>query len=137
MNEDAERWLYFARDDLAAATAMPEARLFNHVCLHAQQCVEKALKAIIAERGVAPPKTHAITDLLTQMPADPVGTDRERITDLDVFYIPPRYPDALPGSLPDGLSGEVDAREALQVASDALADANRFFSTRANTRSSE
>ena len=33
-------------------------KLFNQVCFHAQQCVEKALKAFIAAGGVAPPKTH-------------------------------------------------------------------------------
>jgi HEPN domain-containing protein len=35
---------------------------------------------------------------------------------LDRFYIPTRYPDAIPGSLPLGLPGEVEAREALHTA---------------------
>ncbi len=35
---------------------------------------------------------------------------------LDRFYILTRYPDALPGSLPEGLPDASDAQEALSVA---------------------
>lgn len=35
---------------------------------------------------------------------------------LDRFYIPSRYPDALPGTLPDGLPSRDDAKEARQTA---------------------
>jgi len=39
---------------------------------------------------------------------------------LDRFYIPTRYPDALPGSLPEGLPNRDDAAEALAVARQVL-----------------
>ena len=39
----------------------------------------------------------------------------ERCTTLDDYYIPTRYPDALPGQLADGLSNEKDAKEAVSV----------------------
>ena len=35
---------------------------------------------------------------------------------LDRFYIPTRYPDALPGSLPQGLPRQADAEQAPRVA---------------------
>jgi HEPN domain-containing protein len=35
---------------------------------------------------------------------------------LDSYYIPTRYPDAIVGSLEDGLPDEEDAREALEIA---------------------
>jgi HEPN domain-containing protein len=35
---------------------------------------------------------------------------------LDRFYIPTRYPDALPGALPEGLPGTADAEEAVALA---------------------
>jgi len=35
---------------------------------------------------------------------------------LDRFYIPTRYPDALPGMLAEGLPGQQDAQEALDLA---------------------
>ncbi len=34
----------------------------------------------------------------------------------DWFYIPTRYPDALPGVLPEGMPGSVDAQEAVALA---------------------
>jgi HEPN domain-containing protein len=39
---------------------------------------------------------------------------------LDRFYIPTRYPDALPGTLPEGFPGRRDAQEALDVAKQTL-----------------
>ena len=46
MSEARERWLAFAHEDLRVAEiALPEG-LFNQVCFHSQQCVEKALKAL-------------------------------------------------------------------------------------------
>jgi len=35
---------------------------------------------------------------------------------MDAFYLPSRYPDALPGSLPDGNPTAAQAREALRLA---------------------
>jgi hypothetical protein len=35
---------------------------------------------------------------------------------IDIYYIPTRYPDALPGSLPEGLPGKGDAEGAISVA---------------------
>jgi len=46
---------------------------------------------------------------------------------LDRFYIPTRYPDALPGVLPEGLPDAQDAREALDVTRRALESIARFL----------
>lgn len=35
---------------------------------------------------------------------------------LDRFYIPTRYPDAIPGSLEDGLPNREDAQDAIRTA---------------------
>ena len=37
----------------------------------------------------------------------------DRCIELDDYYIPTRYPDALPGRLPEGLPKKEDAEEAL------------------------
>ena len=116
MNENAERWLHFAREDLKAAESVARDKLFNQVCFHAQQCVEKALKAFIAAGGVAPPKTHSIAELLRNLPDSTLPDDLcEVAVEVDVYYIPTRYPDALPGTLPEGLPGKEDADHALQL----------------------
>jgi HEPN domain-containing protein len=63
MNE-ASRWLTFAREDLRVAELVLREGIYNQACFHAQQCVEKALKALISHsRASAPPKTHDITGL--------------------------------------------------------------------------
>lgn len=116
MNVAAERWLAFARQDLRVAElAMTEA-IFNQVCFHAQQCAEKATKGWLEAQGRVPPRTHRMADLLPLLPPRLLGAFSQRVLLLDAFYIPTRYPDALPGSLADGLPGQVDALEALDVA---------------------
>ena len=57
-------WLNSARSDLALALAnVPGALLEGH-CYHAQQAVEKALKAVMIDRDVFFPYTHNIAELL-------------------------------------------------------------------------
>ena len=66
------------------------------------------------------PRTHSIADLLTLIPADVVTDMAEEILLLDRFYIPTRYPDALPGSLEQGLPNAQEAQGALNLAAKVL-----------------
>ena len=53
------RWLEFAEIDLKAAkTLLEEGSLSSVVCFHAQQSVEKCLKALVESSGLNPPKSH-------------------------------------------------------------------------------
>jgi HEPN domain-containing protein len=45
---------------------------------------------------------------------------------LDDFYIPARYPDALPGALPEGLPGQEDAAQAFSLAQAVMEEARRL-----------
>jgi len=96
-------------------------KLYNQVCFHSQQCVEKAIKGLLAHQGKIPPRTHRLADLLGLLDPDPFAEERFEIQLLDRFYIPTRYPDALPGSLPEGLPDAQDAHEALNTAQKILA----------------
>jgi len=51
---------------------------------------------------------------LLETPALDVLADELRV--LEGFYIPTRYPDALPTTLPEALPGEQEAKEALTAA---------------------
>jgi HEPN domain-containing protein len=116
----SESWLRFAREDIRMADlAMPEG-LYNQVCFHSQQCVEKALKAWLTQKDENLPRTHRMADLLNLMPKSLLGEMADRLLLLDQFYIPTRYPDALPGSLPDGLPDKNDAQETLKTAHELL-----------------
>ena len=129
MNEMAERWLAFAREDLQVAEAVMDEEIYNQVCFHSQQSVEKALKGALVSRDVKPPRTHSITDLLSLFPADWPPDLRDELVGLDDFYIPTRYPDALPGSLPYGLPGVDEARETLALAQALLQQVEKLIAS--------
>jgi HEPN domain-containing protein len=125
MSGSADRWITFAAEDLHAAQILFAGGVWNQACFHAQQCVEKTLKGLIVRLGkVAPPRTHSVAELLEALPAGWFGELRTELRDaLDDYYIPTRYPDALPGTLPDGLPGCDEAKEAVSLAERALAEA--------------
>jgi HEPN domain-containing protein len=120
MNETAERWLVFAHEDLRMAELAFAEGIFSQVCFHSQQCVEKAIKGWLAESGQVPPRTHRMADLLALLPPDLLGGMYESLLALDRFYIPTRYPDALPGMMPQGMPDQRDAREALDLGQSAF-----------------
>lgn len=64
-------------------------------------------------------EAHRMVDLLALLPPELLN-DFGTLGLLERFYIPTRYPDALPGTLPEGLPGERDAREALDMARQTL-----------------
>ncbi len=89
-------WLQRARSDLQLGRAalntpgvMPEDAAF-----HAQQCAEKALKALLLHREISFPKTHAIEVLLdllkTQGISVPKGVDEA--FELSEYAVQTRYP---------------------------------------------
>lgn len=66
MNAVVEEWKNKAEGDYH--TAKRELDVTSHpnydaVCFHAQQCVEKLLKAVLIQRGVTPPKAHDLVHL--------------------------------------------------------------------------
>ena len=66
MNGTVEEWVAKAEADFA--TASRELRAgenpnYDAVCFHAQQCVEKLMKAILIHLGTVPPRTHDLPHL--------------------------------------------------------------------------
>ena len=115
MTEAHDRWIEFARLDLRAAEVMLEAGLTAQACFHAHQSAEKALKALIQkESGRPAPRIHGLQELLKHLP--PCQRDRMAqavLMEMDDYYIPTRYPDAIPGSLSEGLPSHAQAEEAV------------------------
>jgi hypothetical protein len=72
------------------------------------------------------PRTHLLGDLLRLLEPNPFAAGLG-IELLDRFYLPTRYPDALPGSLPEGLPNHEDALEALAVARQVLITVSAFI----------
>jgi HEPN domain-containing protein len=66
---------------------------FDTVCFHAQQCVEKYIKALLVQRAVDFPKTHDLGALAQLVPPDlPLGLDLPELLLLNRYGIEARYP---------------------------------------------
>lgn len=122
MSESSSRWLDFARDDLRAARALATEGIHHLACFHAQPSAEKALKHVLTTNGRLPPRTHSLSELMdlsrefVVLPEDLIRS----IEDLDDYYMPTRYPDAIPGSLPSGMPTDEHARAAITAVADLL-----------------
>jgi len=63
-------WLRHARSDLALAEGGgPQYVLLETLCFHAQQAVEKSIKAVLVHHGIAFPKVHSIERLIDLLPS--------------------------------------------------------------------
>lgn len=99
MLPETREWIEKAEQDAAVAEREIRARkvtAFDAVCFHAQQCAEKYLKALHVERGVPYPRTHDLSQLLSNLSqGDPslilLDPAARILTDFAVKY---RYPGA-------------------------------------------
>lgn len=67
----AADWLRRAQSDLALASiALPRDVLYNELCFHAQQAVEKSVKAVLVHCGTEFSKVHNIDYLITLLPSE-------------------------------------------------------------------
>jgi HEPN domain-containing protein len=96
MSKVVRAWLDVADKDVASARVLRDAGgLTRAVCFHAQQAVEKYLKALLVVNGTQFGKTHDIADLLELLP----GGHRPEITSdaasrLTQAAVADRYPEA-------------------------------------------
>ena len=116
MNEESRRWIAFANEDLRVAELIIDDEIYNQVCFHAQQSIEKTLKAAILAQGKTLRHTHIIVDLLNDLAVPWLSDLNDELKEMDLYYVPTRYPDALPGMLPDGPPSLADAQSALLLA---------------------
>lgn len=103
MKPITKAWLDSALDDInAIALLVQEPHLTNVVSFHAQQAVEKSLKALIEEFEIGIVKTHNLHRLyeLVKPQYDPIH-DWDMLDQLDAIYIESRYPNEM-GLLPHG-----------------------------------
>ena len=118
--EEARRWMLQAKFDLKAAEWNLEGGFFNTVCFLAQQSAEKALKSALYYCGASRTKlmTHSTVQLLAETGAFIQSAEglMDDARELDLHYIPARYPNGLPGGYPHSFYGEKTARSALRCA---------------------
>jgi len=121
MNDSGARyrlWLDRASDDLAVARLVYQEGYFSHACFLAQQSIEKMLKGYLLRVANDYPRVHRLVELLALCQEQDAAFE-ELLADcivVDQYYIPTRYPNGIPGSLPDGLPGPDEAEEAIRIA---------------------
>jgi len=117
MRKATAEWLKSAEMDLEnVAHIIHLEHLTPVAAFHAQQCVEKCLKAILEEHSKKVPKDHStlrLYGLIRELIS--VDVDMGVLTDLDDLYIESRYPGEL-GLLPGGKPTLADVQEFSEIA---------------------
>lgn len=117
---EAARWLEQAKADWAAARLLADGGHSAQACFLSQQVAEKALKALLYAHGAEMILGHSVASLCEEVRsvAPELGSKCPDWAELDQYYIPTRYPDALPGGIPSEVFGTATAAAALQTAAE-------------------
>lgn len=116
MRNFTKEQLKAANDDLLTINEIVDNSFLTHItAFHAQQCVEKAMKAILEEYEIDYPKIRKLVKLKTLVPVELKDIDEDMLFILDDLYIESRYPGEL-GLLPNGKPTLEDAKEFYQFA---------------------
>ena len=116
MTKRHKEWLAFAADDLGFSKIGLREEYFAKACFHAHQAIEKTLKACLVYKGKDVPRIHHLIELLKLCGVSWLKEFEVELKIVDTFYIPTRYPEGIPGSLPDRLPGKKEAKEAIDLA---------------------
>ena len=116
LRQRALRWLRWAEEDLVTAQTLLDA---GHVvprgaCSAAHQAAEKALKSLLVDADVDPPKTHDLGRLCGLVGTTTTDLDESRLADLSRWSIEGRYPADLAEAT------RHDARQAVQFATEVV-----------------
>jgi len=115
-----EIWLKYASDDLQSAEVLLKEGIYNMVCFHSQQAIEKLFKSFIATYYQEIPRIHNLIRLhqvCEDLHGSQLNLDEEGLIFLNDVYIDSRYPADF-GILPSGQPDKEEARKAYNYAKD-------------------
>jgi HEPN domain-containing protein len=118
----ARRWVRYAEADLALAKVpLPPRGMHENLCFHAQQAVEKSLKAVLVLARIEVPNTHSIQRLVQLLPPDtPRHESLVPAVRLMAYAVSSRYPGENEPVLED------EYREAVEIAEQVVAWADEL-----------
>ena len=116
-------WIRLAKDDLDTARLGTDLVSPEILCFHAQQAVEKSLKAVLVDRSTDFPYTHDIEELLTTLeesgvPCPVASPEANRLTRYAVLTRYPSLPE--PVTIAEYLSSLQLAENIVQWAEDQI-----------------
>jgi len=122
---EATRWYRQASWDLKAARWSTEGGFHDTACFLAQQSAEKALKSLLYYLGSRREAliTHSLVEMIeaTSPRVSALAELLEEARQLDLHYVPARYPNGLPSGYPHRFYGKDMAQRALSAAEKILA----------------
>ena len=106
MKKQAKEWMRFAETDFKSAKALiQDESLTTTAAFHAQQCVEKAIKALFELYNKKVPRIHDLLKLLKRIEHEQIeislNINEELLDQINQVYIDARYPADF-GLLPEG-----------------------------------
>lgn len=118
--QEGKRWLDQAIEDLKWAKDLAERGGWHIACFLAQQVGEKALKAYLYAQGEEIVIGHSIERLCSNASSydNSFSEKAKKWSILDGFYIPTRYPNSIPDSIPAKVYTRDAAVEAVHLADD-------------------
>ena len=102
-------WLTKASEDEQVVSALKHSNgPWSMAAYHVQQAAEKYIKAALVEKGVAPPKSHDLVQLLGLLPTSPGQSVESAAAKLSPYAWITRYPGAPPVTESEFLQAEAD-----------------------------
>ena len=94
MENNFEKWLKRAKSNLKIAKTKKDKDIYyEDLCFEAQQCVEKALKALLLYLNEEIPKFHSFHILLAKLEKHiEIPDDIKDVTELTDYAVQTRYP---------------------------------------------
>ncbi len=94
MKDETKIWLVYSKENLKSSKVLLESGLYNPCLQNIQQCVEKAIKAILIEKSIKLKKTHSINELKNILDENKlhIGLSEDDCDFLDSIYLPSKYP---------------------------------------------
>lgn len=116
--EEGRRWLEQGTEDLRWARHLAEQGGYHLACFLAQQVGEKALKAFLYAQGEEIVIGRSVERLCSRASdrALEFAKRARRWSILDGYYVPTRYPNSLPDSIPAKVYTEDAARQSVDLA---------------------
>lgn len=109
-------WYEQGKRDLGRAMLDVEYGYYEWACFTAQQSAEKVIKALALKYGLNI-WGHSLTEMLRilsqRIDIEEEIKDNARL--LDIYYIPPRYPNGFPSGKPADYFTEKQAKEAIDA----------------------
>jgi HEPN domain-containing protein len=132
-HEEASRWYHQACYDLKAVTWNIEGGFYDTACFLAQQADEKVLKSLLYVFGARRKAllTHSVFEMVREAArtTESLGNFLEQARELDLHYIPARYPNGLPSGYPHLVYSREQAERARRAAKALVTAVTRQYET--------